>query len=87
MKTKMNCLLPVIWRKFKFLIKTPRMSTFSLECVENERGLLLLQPQMHITLLVPSEDSMAAIWVVFGHGGNTKERKVASGYRGSNPGP
>ena len=42
------------------------MFTFSLEYVENER-ILLLQPQMHITLQVPSKDSMAAIWVIFGH--------------------
>ena len=52
---------------FQIFIVTPQMFTFSLEYVENVRSQLLLQPQMHITLLVPSEDSMAAIWVVFGH--------------------
>ena len=34
MKAKMDCLLPVIWRRFlDFFIVIPRMFTFSLACV------------------------------------------------------
>ena len=50
MKAKIDYLLPVIWRRFKLFIVTPRIYTFYFQYVENERGLLLLQPQMHITL-------------------------------------
>ena len=45
----MDCLCPLIGVGFRFFIVTPQRFTFSLEYVENER-LLLLQPQMHITL-------------------------------------
>ena len=38
---------------FRFFIVTPRMIEFSLEYVENVRGLLLLQPQMHINVVSP----------------------------------
>ena len=37
-----------------FFIVTSRMLTFSLEYVENERGILLLQPQMHINIVSPA---------------------------------
>ena len=50
MKAKMNCLLPVI----RFFVVKPRMFTFSLEYVENVRGLLLLQPQKHIKIVNPA---------------------------------
>ena len=36
---------------FKIFIVTPRTFKFSLEYVENVRGLLLLQPQMHINVV------------------------------------
>ena len=38
MGAEWTCLLLVIWRRFRFFIVTPRMFTFSLEYVENERG-------------------------------------------------
>ena len=41
----MDCLLPVVWRRFKFFIVTPRMFTFSLEYVENARLIAAMIPK------------------------------------------
>ena len=81
-------ILPVIWRRFlDCFIVTPRVFTFSLEYVENVRGLLLLQPQMHRNIVNPVwgqyDSNLSSLCPL---GGNTKEWKMDSWYRGIEPG-
>ena len=87
MKTKMNCLLPVIWRRFNFFYSDAlNVYVLSWICWERERLIAATASNAY--------NIVSPIWGQYGSnlgnfwplGGITKERKVASGYRGIEPG-